>query len=228
MRRADRLFQIVQLLRRRRCVTAAQLAERLEVSERTVYRDIRDLGRSGVAITGEAGVGYRLERGAELPPLTFNHEELEALVLGVRMVERWGDAALRAGARAIVDKIESVLPPSEQPKLHSSALFAMSTALPELAMRNLTQLRRAIADQRKARFAYQDQIARQTERVIRPLGLYFWNGTWTVGAYCELRSDFRNFRLDRIQLLKVLRDRFELAPPVTLDDFVRAMTRDSK
>ncbi len=228
MRRADRLFQIVQLMRRKRLVTAAQLAERLEVSERTVYRDIRDLGRSGVVITGEAGVGYRLERGAELPPLTFNREELEALVLGVRMVESWGDAPLRASARAIVDKIESVLPVSEQPKLRASALFAMSAPAPEAALRNLTRLRRATAEQLKVKFAYEDKSARASERVIRPLGLYFWTDTWIVGSWCELRRDFRNFRLDRMKGLSVSKERFEHEPPVTLQDFVAAMTKDRR
>lgn len=215
-------------MRRKRLVTAAQLAERLEVSERTVYRDIRDLGRSGVVITGEAGVGYRLERGAELPPLTFNRDELEALVLGVRMVESWGDAPLRASARSIFDKVEAVLPASEQPKLRASALFAMTGPAPEAAMRNLTRLRRATAEQLKVRFAYEDKNARGSERVVRPLGLWFWSGTWTVGAWCELRKDFRNFRLDRMKGLAVLKDRFELEPPVTLGDFVAAMTKDGR
>ncbi|MEE9264479.1 MAG: HTH domain-containing protein, partial [Vicinamibacteria bacterium] len=95
MRRADRLFQIVQMLRRRRLTTAAQLAERLEVSERTVYRDIRDLSASGVPILGEAGVGYRLGKDFDLPPLMFSGEEVQALVLGARMVESWGDSELR-------------------------------------------------------------------------------------------------------------------------------------
>lgn len=228
MRRADRLFQIVNMMRRRRCITAAQLAERLEVSERTIYRDIRDLGRSGVVITGEAGVGYRLERGAELPALSFNSAELEALVLGVRMVERWADAELRASARGILDKVESVLPPSEQPKLRASALFAFSAPLPQAALRNLSRLRRATGEQRKVWLAYADGNERTSERVIRPLGLYFWGGTWTVGAYCELRTDFRNFRLDRIAGLKVLQERFDLLPPVTLEDYVRAMTQDRR
>ena len=142
--------------------------------------------------------------------------------------ERSGDAPLRASARSILEKVESVLPPSEQHRLQSSALFAMSSSLPEAALRNLSRLRQATAEQRKVRVTYADQATRKSERVIRPLGLYFWDNTWTVGAYCELRTDFRNFRLDRIASLKVLRDHFDLVPPVTLDDFIAAMTRDSR
>lgn len=227
MRRADRLFQIVRLLQRRKCVTAAQLAERLEVSQRTIYRDVQDLGRSGVSISGEAGVGYRLERGFELPPLMFNHEEIEALVLGVRMVERWGDAALRASARSIIDKVERVLPESEQAKLQATALFAMSSPVPEHALQHLAQLRKATAEQRKVAIHYKDEKEQASRRTVRPLGLYFWGGVWTLGAYCDLRRDFRNFRLDRIDRLRVMAERFELVPPVTLDDFVRAMTCDA-
>jgi predicted DNA-binding transcriptional regulator YafY len=227
MRRADRLFQIVRLLQRKKCVTAAQLAERLEVSERTIYRDVQDLGRSGVAIEGEAGVGYRLARGFELPPLMFNHEEIEALVLGVRMVERWGDAALRASARSILDKVERVLPASEQPKLRATALFAMSSPVPEATLKNLGLLRKATNEQRKVAFSYIDQKSQGSKRVVRPLGLYFWGGVWTLGAYCELRVDFRNFRLDRIEKLRLHSERFELVPPVTLEDYVRAMTADT-
>ncbi|MDD9937193.1 MAG: YafY family protein [Myxococcales bacterium] len=226
MRRADRLFQIVQLLRSRRFLTAHQLAERLEVSERTIYRDIQDLGRSGVPILGEAGVGYRLDRGFDLPPLMFNLEEVEALVLGVRMVERWGDSDLRSSARSILDKVEAVLPEAERHKLHATALFAMSFDVPERALEHLRSLRKAIGELRKVELAYRDQKDSPSRRVIRPLGLYFWGKTWTVGAYCELREDFRNFRLDRIDQLRVLQDGFELSPPVTLEDYARAMTDD--
>src|SRR5437899_1479879 len=111
MRRADRLFQIVQRLRRRGVTTAAQLAQALEVSERTVYRDVRDLQLSGVPILGEAGVGYALPRGFDLPPLMFTEEELEALVVGARMVQAWGDQKLARAAEDALSKIETVVPP---------------------------------------------------------------------------------------------------------------------
>jgi predicted DNA-binding transcriptional regulator YafY len=228
MRRADRLFQIVRLLQRKRVTKGAQLAEHLEVSERTIYRDVQDLIASGVAIRGEAGVGYVLDKGFELPPLMFNPEEIEALVLGVRMVEQWSDPALRSSARSILDKVEKVLLARGQPKLQATALFAISEPLPAAMLKHMAALRKATTAQRKVTFAYIDQNMARTKRTVRPLGLYFWGGVWTLAAWCELRDGFRNFRLDRIDKPKLLADHFELAPPVTIDDFVRAMTTDAR
>jgi predicted DNA-binding transcriptional regulator YafY len=228
VRRADRLFEIIQSMRRQSLVRARDLSAALEVSERTIYRDIQDLIGSGVPVRGEAGVGYQLEHGFELPPLMFNHEEIEALVLGVRMVEQWSDPALRASARSILDKVERVLPVREQPKLKSTALFALSDPLPSAMLKHLGALRKATSEQRRIAFGYVDQNLQRSKRTVRPLGLYFWGGVWTLGAYCELREAFRNFRLDRIDAPRVLKDRFELVPPVTIDDFVRAMTSDAK
>jgi predicted DNA-binding transcriptional regulator YafY len=223
MRRADRLFQIVSLLRRRRFVTAAWLGERLEVSERTIYRDISDLARSGVPIEGAAGVGYRLGKDFELPPLMFNVEEIQALVLGARMVESWADDDLRMAARSVLDKVEAVLPPGSRAHLHETALFCLSLRMPDATRLLLGQLRRGIETRRKLALSYRDAGDRLSERVVRPLALYFWGPTWTLGAWCELRTDFRNFRVDRIDGLTLADETFELQPPVTLEDFIRAM-----
>ena len=144
MRRADRLFQIVQLLRRRHLTTASQLAERLEVSERTVYRDVRDLSRSGVPVLGEAGVGYRLGRDFEIPPMMFSVDEIQALVLGARMVESWGDEGLRSAARAVLTKVEAVLPPSKRHRLNDTALFSLSFRLSTEVRANVGTLRCAV------------------------------------------------------------------------------------
>ena len=144
MRRADRLFQIVQLLRRRRLTTAAQIAERLEVSERTVYRDIRDLSLSGVPVLGEAGVGYRLGRDFDLPPMMFTVDEIQALVLGARMVESWGDEELRRAARDVLTKVEAVLPPSKRHRVHDTALFSLSFKISPEVRANVGTLRKAI------------------------------------------------------------------------------------
>src|SRR5437870_2163861 len=128
MRRADRLFQIIQLLRRRRTIaTAAQIAERLDVSERTIYRDIRDLVLAGTPIDGEAGVGYRIRPGYDLPPLMFDREEIQALVLGARIVRQVGDPALARASDAILAKIASVLPPDLEPLLSDTPLFVPTT-----------------------------------------------------------------------------------------------------
>lgn len=228
MRRADRLFQIVSLLRRRRFVTAAGLAERLEVSERTIYRDVRDLIGSGVPIEGEAGVGYRLGKDFELPPMMFNVEEIQALVLGARMVETWGDDDLRQAARSVLDKTEAVLPPKQRPRIRDTALFSLSFRVPEEVRTRLGPIRRAVHERRKLELRYVDGEGQASARRVRPLGLYFWGTTWTLGAWCELREDFRNFRLDRVEALELLDDRFEHEPPVTLEDYVAAMSGDDE
>ncbi len=226
MRRADRLFQIVTLLRHRKFVTAAWLAERLEVSERTIYRDVRDLIGSGVPIEGEAGIGYRLSRQFDLPPMMFNVEEIAALVLGARMVESWADEDLRAAARSVLDKVEAVLPPKQRPRVRDTALFSVSLAMPPEVRSHLGVVRRAIDERKVLEVDYRDAAGQVSARRLRALGLYFWGRTWTVAAWCELREDFRNFRLDRVEDLRLSEDRFEHLSPVTLDDYLAAMTRD--
>jgi predicted DNA-binding transcriptional regulator YafY len=222
MRRADRLFQIIQVLQHRRVTTAARIAERLQVSERTVYRDIRDLSLSGVPIEGEAGVGYRLGKDFELPPLMFTVDEIQALVLGARMVESWGDELLQRAAQSVLEKVHAALPESERGRVHNTALFSLSFHVPAAAKARLGQLRKAIDDTRRVTLKYEDRSGNASLRTVRPLGLYFWGATWTLGAWCELRQDFRNFRLDRIEDAEVLESTFALESPVTLADYVKA------
>lgn len=228
MRRADRLFQIVRLLRRRQLTTAAQLAERLEVSERTVYRDIRDLASSGVPVLGEAGVGYRLGKDFDLPPMMFTVDEVQALVLGARMVETWGDEELRSAARAVLSKVEAVLPPSKRHLVEGTALFALSFRISPDVRANVGTLRKAIDERAKVHLDYADASGRASGRVVCPLGLYFWGAVWTLGAWCELRQDYRNFRLDRIEDAVSLEETFEYGSPRTLEDFIQSMTRDER
>lgn len=203
MRRADRLFQIVHLLHTRRMLTSAELAEALGVSVRTVYRDIRDLQDNDVPIRGEAGVGYALERGYSLPPLTFTTAELEALVLGARFVQSWADTELREAARAALVKIEAAVPATLRDVLLETPLFAprWRDIDPDDV---LGRLRRAAAERRRVRFTYTKADGSQTERSVRPLGLYFWGRSWSLAAWCELREAYRNFRPDRIEHLEVL------------------------
>ena len=222
MRRADRLFRIVSLLRGRRSVTAAQLAERLQVSERTIYRDVADLVASGVGIQGEAGVGYRLDKGFDLPSLMFNVREVQALVLGARMVQAWADDELRAAASAALDEIEAVLPAERKGSIQQTALFSIGFVVPDIVRKRFAIFRGAIEARKKVAVVYEAPDKPATRRTIRPLGLYFWGGTWTVGAYCELRQDHRSFRLDRMENVRVTDDVFELVSPVTLADFVKA------
>ena len=226
MRRADRLFAIVQYLRGRRLTTAAQLAQWLEVSERTIYRDVADLAGSGVPIDGEAGVGYRIRAGFELPPLMFTYDEIDALAIGARFVEAWGGSSLAGGARSALAKIAAALPTDKRVALERAPLFAPGFFIDPKPGRRLDALREAIAERRWADLDYQDAQARASQRRVRPLGLYFWGGAWSLAAWCELRRDFRNFRLDRIAEVSVAQERFPDEPGKRLEDFLRKMTAD--
>jgi predicted DNA-binding transcriptional regulator YafY len=219
MRRADRLFQIIQLLRRRNVATAGWLAGELEVSERTVYRDIRDLMLSGVPIEGEAGVGYVLRRGFDLPPLMFTDSEIEAMVLGARVVTSWGDAGLAKAAADALARVESVLPDRLKARLTGTPLFAPGFHVPQRVAASLTEVRGAIDARRKLRMSYTGADGAGTERTVRPLGLFFWGTTWSFAGWCELRTDFRSFRLDRIERMDVLPERFQDEQGRTIDDY---------
>ena len=211
MRRADRLFQIVQLLRRGDVVTAQELSDELEVSLRTVYRDVGDLIASGVPIDGEPGVGYCMPRGFDLPPLMFDEDEIVALVLGARMVKAWGDTSLAKGARSVLSKVESVLPDRLRPRLEGVELY-VPLELPQELRASMERFRRGIEEHRKVRFGYTDREGTETERVVRPLCLLFWGRVWTATAWCELRQDFRNFRPDRMRHLELLEEAFADEP----------------
>lgn len=228
MRRADRLFQIVQYLRGRRLTTAAQLALWLQVSERTVYRDVRDLSLSGVPVEGEAGVGYRLSHGFDLPPIMFSLDEVEALVTGARMVEAWGGPTLATHARTAMSKIALALPKARREEIERTRLFAQTFHIPPGAAAHLETVRQAILQRRKLRADYEDGAQRHSQRTLRPLGVYFWGASWTVAAWCESRNDFRNFRLDRMRALEMLQEKFEETPGKTLDDFVEKMRREAR
>lgn len=223
MRRADRLFAIVQHLRGRRVTTAAQLARWLEVSERTIYRDIADLCASGVPIDGEAGVGYRIRAGFDLPPLMFSFDEIDALVIGARFVESWGGPGLANGARSALAKIAAALPSDKRIALERTSLFAPGFFIDPKPGECLDALRRAIAERRFADLDYKDAEGRSTRRRVRPLGLYFWGDAWTLGAWCEMRRDFRNFRLDRVGAVAVATARYPDEPGRRLEDYVRRM-----
>jgi predicted DNA-binding transcriptional regulator YafY len=223
MRRADRLFRLVQLLRKSRVVTAQRIAEELQVSDRTVYRDVRDLTLSGVPIRGEAGVGYALAHGFDLPPMTFTIDELEALVLGVRVVQGWADPALAKAADSLLAKVEMVLPDQLRPRVVGTKLVAPRMN-PGKGLGPLGLVREALRSQRRVSFAYADTAGAASERTVRPLTLAFWGKTWTLGAWCELRQDFRSFRVDRLQDAE-LGTVFETEPGKTLDDFIIAVTK---
>ena len=221
MRRADRLFQIVQLLRRRRKATrAADIARQLGISERTVYRDIRDLVLAGTPIDGEAGVGYRLRPGYDLPPIMFDREEIQALVLGARIVRQFGDPALARASDAILNKVASILPADLAPLLEDTPLFVPGIVSATDPVDALGAARGALIARRKLRLRYADATGAGSERTVRPLGIFFWGRTWTLAAWCELRTDFRNFRLDRATAASVLDETFADEPGRTLRDML--------
>jgi predicted DNA-binding transcriptional regulator YafY len=225
MRRADRLFQLVQILRRSRVVTARRIAEQLEISERTVYRDIRDLTLSGVPIRGEAGVGYALAHGFDVPPLMFTEEEIEALVFGVRVVQGYADPALARAADSVLAKVQMVLPDGLRDRTLSRSLLVPAMYLGKPAP-NLGALREAIRSRKCVSFAYSDAAGNETRRTVRPLAVAFWGKVWSLASWCEKRKDFRGFRLDRMREV-ALGTVFVEEEDKSLDAFILHVTREA-
>ena len=220
MRRADRLFDIVQLLRRGDLIRAEDIAVTLEVSKRTIYRDIAALIGSGVPIEGEAGVGYVLRDGYDLPPLMFDEDEIEALVLGARIVEGWADCGLANGASRLLAKIQDVLPDHLQDFMSEVPINAPHDHWAEPIQICRGTLRRAIHARRKVRVVYMSKAGERTERILRPLLMSFFGSIWNVTAWCEKRRDFRTFRLDRIKSAEFLDEHFEHEPGKQLKDLM--------
>lgn len=221
MRRADRLFEIIQILRRKKATRAADLAHRLEVSERTIYRDISDMVARGVPIDGEAGVGYILRPGFDLPPLMFKENEIEALLLGARIVQSWADPELAAAAAAAMDKIGAVSPESLRQQLDLVRLWAPADHAREPITIDQAALRHALRDQYKVTFTYQDLDGQSTLRVVRPLIVAFYGPVWLLAAWCELRRGVRVFRIDRMSAFATLEEKFEPKPGQTARDFLK-------
>lgn len=220
MRRADRLFSIIEVLRRRKLVRARDLAERLEVSERTIYRDVQDLIASGVPVEGEAGVGYVLRAGFDLPPIMFTETEVEALMLGARVVESLGDTELADAATSVIAKVDAVLPAPLRDYMEKTALLAPSDRIEAPISLKIGDLRRALRTQNKVRFAYTDGVGERSERTVRPLSLAYFGPVWLLAAWCELRNDFRVFRLDRIEGFHCLDETFTQETGKTLREFL--------
>ncbi|MEM9190999.1 MAG: YafY family protein [Myxococcota bacterium] len=226
MRRADRLFQILQYLRGGRLVTAQILAQRLEVSSRTIYRDIADLQSCGVPVEGEAGVGYILREGFDLPPLMFTRDEIVALVMGARLARAWGGAAIARAAQEALLKIESVVPESDRGRINRTEIHALEFMMNDRVRALFDTVERAADDRRVQSIRYCDQEGKESTRDIRPLGLWFWGKVWTLVAWCELRDDFRVFRLDRIVDCTDAGRAFELEVGKTLREFYRKMAAE--
>jgi len=222
MRRADRLFSLLMYLRRPRAVTARELARQLEVSERTVYRDIRDLSLSGVPVEGEAGVGYRLKPGFEVPPLMFNKTELTALRLGAQMVRSWADPELAKAAESAQAKIECALPPETARASYTgtAAICVPNFFIPAEPRECLQVAREALEHNRKLSLHYQDVHGKVSNRIVRPLGLLYWGRTWTLAAWCELRGDYRDFRIDRIHAIELTAELIPADATISLETYL--------
>ncbi len=225
MHRAERLFQLTTLLRNRRTVlTAKQMSEHLRVSERTIYRDIQSLSLSGVPIEGEAGVGYRLSHRYQLPPLMFDREEVEALLLGARMVSSWGDTDMAIHANQAIQKILSVLPDHLR---HSDESLPLLVPNMEEVQKYYTAhsqpMREAIRLRQRVAIDYVRADEQHSSRTIEPLGMIFWGKVWTLVAWCHLRDDYRTFRLDRIQSIVVTDEKFDTSDSKSLKHFLHLM-----
>ena len=207
MRRADRLFELIHLLRRaRRAITAAQLAEALEVAPRTVYRDIAALMAMGVPIDGAAGVGYIMRPGYDLPPLMFDREEIEAVAVGLQLLTRTGDQDLQVAARRVASKIAGVLPELRADELDDGRFVVSGFGTPTTA--DMGVLRSAIRDHRRLALVYRDEREQLTERTCLPLAVIYYIEVTVLAAWCELRDDFRHFRADRIVACHEMGDGF--------------------
>jgi predicted DNA-binding transcriptional regulator YafY len=220
MPRSSRLLLLIQALRRYRTpVTARQLADELGISERSIYRDVATLREQGATIEGEAGVGYVLRPGFVLPPLMFTDDELEALVLGLRLTAEHADPGLGRAAADVLSKVRAVLPRDLRRVVDESALFAGPHRHgPEIAI-DLAAVRRSIRDARKVRIAYADERGQASERVIWPIGLAFFERARLVVGWCEKREDFRSFRADRISRWEPLTAGFDRPRRALLADW---------
>ena len=226
MRRADRLFQIVQLIRGRRLTTAAFLAQRLEVSERTVYRDVADLQRQGVPIEGEAGVGYRLGAGFDLPPLMFTQDEATALVASARLAQSWVDPAhgARHPDRARQDPLGAAAGSARLGRKPGALRAAL--ALDDGTRARLQTLREAVQSRNKLRMDYRDVSGAPSQRIVRPLGCFYWGKVWTFSAWCELRTGLSRLPDRPHRPVDVLPDRFRDEPGKTLAEMLRRLQED--
>ena len=210
MRRSDRLFDIIQRLRTAsKPTTAAALAKELEVTPRTVYRDIATLQARRVPIEGAAGVGYVLRKGFDLPPLMFTIDEIEAIAVGARLVRRLKDPKLQEAANTVLAKVTVVVPERLRGHIADAPVYVSPGMTAEAEGADLAEVRAAIRDSRKLYIAYADEQGRRTNRVIWPIAMAYYVDVTLVGAWCELRADYRNFRVERIQSSKVLDEHFD-------------------
>ncbi|GFD89988.1 DNA-binding transcriptional regulator [Tenacibaculum sp. KUL152] len=227
MRKAERLNEIVHHLRRMHHATTAQtLADLFEVSERTIYRDIQDLVDSGIPISGEAGVGYLIDKKYHLPPIMFDADEIEAIALGIGMVSNWTDDAFAQKAKSAYQKIQATLTEGMIHELTQISTFSAPSRYKIPWEVNFTEVRECIRRKQFVTFCYLDLKEQKTERTIRPLALISFSPIWLLAGWCEIRQDFRNFRLDRISQFGVTAEHFRDEKGKTLTDYLALIEND--
>ncbi len=220
MRRTELLFQITQILRSRPTTTAKYLSDRLNISIRTVYRYIDDLTLSGIPIISQTGKGYWLEENFNFPPIRLSEDELLALSLGSRLVKSISDPYLADAAQQLIEKVEAITPKSHQHLLYQTQVHAPSQRIDTNTAERLGKVRMAVGKSQKLQISYRDGKDCLSQRVLWPLALAFWGTTWTVAAWCEERSDFRAFRIDRIIELETLNELYPNQIGRRLSDFI--------
>ncbi|NJN05830.1 MAG: YafY family transcriptional regulator [Rhodobacteraceae bacterium] len=219
MRRTDRLFDIIGILRDGKLHRAQDIAARLEVSIRTIYRDMDTLVASGVPVQGERGVGYMITEAITLPPLTLTVAELEALNLGMAIVAEAADPDLKAAALSLADKVDAVLPVQTIAEADAWKFAVYPFADAARGFAHMPTLRAAIRARQKLRLVYTSKDGAVTTRVVRPLHMEYWGRVWTMTAWCEWRAAFRVFRVDLITSAEALPELFVDEPGKTLADY---------
>ena len=223
MRKAERLFQLTNLIRNKQPITAERLAEELSVSVRSIYRYIDDLSVSGIPIYGTPGVGYQLHKNFELPPLNLTEKELDALMLGVGMVTSWTGDNLSVAAKSLSTKIEASLP-NKLKESYSRVIFAPDikpNPVEKVKARKVWELlHESIKSQNIIQVKYLSLDELETERSLKPLGLFYWGAKWTLASWCIKRKDYRSFRVDRISEIEVKDEQFDLKENMNLDNYV--------
>jgi len=223
LRRTDRLFELILILRDGRLHKGADLAERLEVSLRTLYRDMETLVASGIPVEGERGLGYMMTAPITLPPLNLSLTELEALHLGLAVVNKAADEELQRAAKSLSDKIDAVLPEDRAAPASGWGFAVYPFAEAARGFVHMAPLRAAIRSRRKVKITYSAPEKEETMRIIRPLQMEYWGRVWTLTSWCEWRNGFRVFRVDRIRTLDVQFESFQEEPGKTLSDYLEQM-----
>ena len=227
MRRTDRLFDLIQLLRDGRLHRGKDLAEKLGVSPRTLYRDMDTLVASGIPVEGERGLGYMMTAPITLPPLNLTLAELEALHLGLSVVNKAADEEMQKAADSLAAKIDAVLPEDRAAPASGWGFAVYPFAEAARGFVHMAPLRAAIRTRRMISIRYKSLDDTETERRVRPLQMEYWGRVRTLTAWCELRAEFRVFRVDRIMTLDIGTDGFEEEPGKTLADYFAEVDQET-